>query len=485
VKEINRFIRKLISAMALDRRRFLIVALVIGYPALVAIVFVIGIVVANVPEGLLATVTVSLTLTAKRMAKKNVLIKSLSSVETLGSTSTICSDKTGTLTQNRMTASHLYYGNAVQTNDPGSVGLVRCQRCDVPALLRVAAICNRATFADDDVRCAASRSQQSASVQEWATIGDASESALLKLVHVVRDVDEWRDANPKLVEIPFNSTNKYQLSIHEPTRRQRPPAAGDEGRAGAHCGALRDASLVRHRAEIWQARRADFDAAYVGLAKRGERVLGFAHLWLDAAQYDRDFAFETDPPNFPVDGLCFVGLISLIDPPRDSVPEAVRLCTSAGIKVIMVTGDHPLTAETIARQVGIIRSETANELAEERGVDLLDVPLRDAKAIVVHGELLRDMSEAQLDAVLAHEQIVFARTSPQQKLRIVEGCQRRGEIVAVTGDGVNDSPALKKADIGIAMGIAGSRREQGGRQDDSHGRQLCIDRARHRGGPPD
>jgi sodium/potassium-transporting ATPase subunit alpha len=456
VKEINRFI-KLISAMALAIGVvFLIVALVIGYPALVAIVFVIGIVVANVPEGLLATVTVSLTLTAKRMAKKNVLIKSLSSVETLGSTSTICSDKTGTLTQNRMTASHLYYDGLVQTNDPGASGAFDANDATCMALLRIAAICNRATFADaEQVR--GNRLPTKVSVQSWATIGDASESALLKLVHVVRSVDSWRDANPKLVEIPFNSTNKYQLSIHEPADgngRLLLVIKGAPERIVARCATHLSSSGTEQK--FGKRARADFEAAYVGLAKRGERVLGFAHLWLDAAQYDRDFAFETDPPNFPVDGLCFVGLISLIDPPRDSVPEAVRLCTSAGIKVIMVTGDHPLTAETIARQVGIIRSESANELAEERGVGLLDVPLRDARAIVVHGELLRDMSDAQLDAVLAHEQIVFARTSPQQKLRIVEGCQRRGEIVAVTGDGVNDSPALKKADIGIAMGIAGS-----------------------------
>jgi sodium/potassium-transporting ATPase subunit alpha len=290
---------------------------------------------------------------------------------------------------------------------------------------------------------------------------------------------------PSWSRFPFNSTNKYQLSIHEPPTvdgRLLLVMKGAPERIVARC-ATQLVSTAPSR-NLASARAPTLTPPTSSLAKRGERVLGFAQLWLDAAQYDRDFAFELDPPNFPVDGLCFVGLISLIDPPRDSVPEAVRLCTSAGIKVIMVTGDHPLTAETIARQVGIIRSETANEVAEERGVDLLDVPLRDAKAIVVHGELLRDMTDTQLDAVLAHEQIVFARTSPQQKLRIVEGCQRRGEIVAVTGDGVNDSPALKKADIGIAMGIAGSRREQGGGQDDSDGRQLCVDRARHRGGPP-
>jgi sodium/potassium-transporting ATPase subunit alpha len=455
VREINLFIRNISIIAVIIGVAFLIISLSIGYAPLTAIVFVIGIVVANVPEGLLATVTVSLTLTAKRMAKKNVLVKSLHSVETLGSTSTICSDKTGTLTQNKMTAAHLYYDGVTHTNDPGTLGSYDPQDATCAALLRVAAICNRATFADAEQVRGESKPTK-ASIQSWKTIGDASESALLKLIHVVRDVDEWRDANPKLVEIPFNSTNKYQLSIHEPrdgSGRLLLVMKGAPERIVARCST----QLVDGVEQRFGKRaRADFDAAYVDLAKRGERVLGFAQLWLDAHRFGRDFAFELDPPNFPVDGLCFVGLVSLIDPPRDSVPEAVRLCTSAGIKVIMVTGDHPLTAETIARQVGIIRGETANEVAEARGVDLLDVPLRDAKAIVVHGELLRDMTEAQLDAVLAHEQIVFARTSPQQKLRIVEGCQRRGEIVAVTGDGVNDSPALKKADIGIAMGITGS-----------------------------
>ena len=146
----------------------------------------------------------------------------------------------------------------------------------------------------------------------------------------------------------------------------------------------------------------------------------------------------------------------MIDPPREAVPLAVKKCQSAGIQVIMVTGDHQITAKAIARQVGIVQSETAEEIAERKGIEVADVPAGEAHAVVVHGESLRDMEESDLDRILLHDEIVFSRTSPQQKLRIVEGCQRRGDVVAVTGDGVNDSPALKKADIGVAMGIAGS-----------------------------
>merc|ERR1711892_476007 len=202
-----------------------------------------------------------------------------------------------------------------------------------------------------------------------------------------------------------------------------------------------------------------FETAYMELGGLGERVLGFCDFVLPKDKYPTGYPFDPEEENFPLDGLRFVGLMSMIDPPRAAVPDAVVKCRSAGIKVIMVTGDHPITAKAIAKSVGIISEgmETVEDIAARRGVDVKDVNPRDARACVVHGGELKDLSEKQIDEILMyHNEIVFARTSPQQKLIIVEGCQRMGAIVAVTGDGVNDSPALKKADIGVAMGIAGS-----------------------------
>merc|ERR1712020_191739 len=202
-----------------------------------------------------------------------------------------------------------------------------------------------------------------------------------------------------------------------------------------------------------------FETAYMQLGGLGERVLGFCDFMLPADKYPKGYPFDPDEENFPLSGLRFVGLMSMIDPPRAAVPDAVLKCRSAGIKVIMVTGDHPITAKAIARSVGIISegTETVEDIATRLNIPLEEVDPRQAHAAVVHGGELKDLTSDQIDEILMyHGEIVFARTSPQQKLIIVEGCQRMGAIVAVTGDGVNDSPALKKADIGVAMGIAGS-----------------------------
>ncbi|XP_039248773.2 sodium/potassium-transporting ATPase subunit alpha-3-like isoform X2 [Styela clava] len=454
-REIEHFIHIISGVAVFLGVSFFIISLILKYSPLEAVVFLIGIIVANVPEGLLATVTVCLTLTAKRMARKNCLVKNLEAVETLGSTSTICSDKTGTLTQNRMTVAHMWFDNGIveaDTTEDQSGASYDTKSETWVALSRIATLCNRASFLPN---------QDNIPVLKRDTAGDASESALLKCVELsLGDVEGRRLRNAKIAEIPFNSTNKYQVSIHETEdpndNRYLLVMKGAPERILDRCSKIMHKGEVEEMNDEW---RENFNSAYMELGGLGERVLGFCHEYLPTDQFPPGFKFDTDDVNFPLDNLTFVGLLSMIDPPRAAVPDAVGKCRSAGIKVIMVTGDHPITAKAIAKGVGIISegNETVEDIAERLNISVDEVNPRDAKACVVHGSQLRDLSESEIDDILKyHTEIVFARTSPQQKLIIVEGCQRQGAIVAVTGDGVNDSPALKRADIGVAMGIAGS-----------------------------
>merc|ERR1739844_594917 len=320
----------------------------------------------------------------------------------------------------------------------------------------VASLCNRAEFKSG---------QSGEPVLKREVNGDASEAAILKCTELSAQTNNvpggvlgFRERNKKVAEIPFNSTNKYQVSIHEQAGKNNYLLVmkGAPERILERCSTIHVKGQDLPMDQQWKDR---FNAAYMNLGGMGERVLGFCDSQLPADKFPQGFGFDTNDVNFPLEGLRFTGLISMIDPPRAAVPDAVSKCRSAGIKVIMVTGDHPITAKAIARNVGIISEGnfTIEELAEERGVDKKELDPREAKACVVHGGELIDITNDQLDEILMyHSEIVFARTSPQQKLIIVEGCQRMGAIVAVTGDGVNDSPALKKADIGVAMGIAGS-----------------------------
>merc|ERR1711962_227784 len=454
-KEIEHFIHIITAVAVFLGVSFFIIAFILGYNWLDAVIFLIGIIVANVPEGLLATVTVCLTLTAKKMASKNCLVKHLEAVETLGSTSVICSDKTGTLTQNRMTVAHMWFDNIIieaDTTEDQSGASFNKEAPGWKILERVACLCNRAEFRSG---------QEGIAILKKEVNGDASEAAILKCTELSKgNVIEYRRKNKKVCEIPFNSSNKFQVSIHETEdpqdNRYLLVMKGAPERILDRCSTIVVDGTERPLNDEW---KDAFNTAYMELGGLGERVLGFCDMILPADKYPVGYPFDADEENFPLEGLRFVGLMSMIDPPRAAVPDAVSKCRSAGIKVIMVTGDHPITAKAIAKSVGIISdgTETVEDIATRKGIPVEEVNPREALAAVVHGGEIKDLSEKALDEILMyHTEIVFARTSPQQKLIIVEGCQRMGAIVAVTGDGVNDSPALKKADIGVAMGIAGS-----------------------------
>merc|ERR1712180_398738 len=347
-KEIEHFIHIITAVAVFLGVTFFIIAFILGYNWLDAVIFLIGIIVANVPEGLLATVTVCLTLTAKRMAAKACLVKNLEAVETLGSTSCICSDKTGTLTQSRMTVAHMWFDDKIREADTteDQSGAYIDYKDDVTwrNLGRIAALCNRAVFL----------AGETGPILKRETAGDASESALLKCCEMmIGNVESIRAKSPKICEIPFNSTNKWQLSIHEipDDTRYLLVMKGAPERILDRCTKI---MINGEEQEMTEAYKTKFNDAYMELGGMGERVLGFAHSYLDAGEFPKGFEFDADEMNFPTEALTFVGLMSMIDPPRAAVPDAVAKCRSAGIKVIVVTGDHPITAKAIARSVGII-----------------------------------------------------------------------------------------------------------------------------------
>ncbi|XP_043500681.1 sodium/potassium-transporting ATPase subunit alpha-like [Polistes fuscatus] len=457
-KEIKHFVHIITVVAIIFGLLFFGISLMLEPNIIKAFTYLLGIVIANVPEVLLITVTTCLTLTATKMANKNCLVKNLEGVETLGSTSTICSDKTGTLTQNRMSVSHLWFGYNRFTFSPiEKIGAEKDILLEKPAfnyVLRDATLCLRAQFTAESTLLVP--------IEQRDVIGDASETGILRFCEHIHFTDAFREKYPKVAEIPFNSTLKYQLSIHHDVDSYILIMKGAPEIILDYCTSI--LTMEGQTKNIETTDLQSVKSACTELGYLGERVLAYCDLQLPGNKYDSNYVFNTDSPdkyNFPTKGYRFVGLISMIDPPRPGVPEAVQKCRTAGIKVIMITGDHPVTAMAIARKVGIISEghETKYEitLLRDNQPSFTAIPDIATDAIVITGTELRSMSIDDLDNTISnYEEIVFARTSPQQKLMIVESCQRLGEIVAVTGDGVNDAPALRKADIGVAMGITGS-----------------------------
>jgi sodium/potassium-transporting ATPase subunit alpha len=350
------------------------------------LLFAIGITIANVPEGLLPTVTLSLAMGSQRMAKKKALIRTLTSVETLGSVTVICTDKTGTLTQNRMEVQKVWTADSRQAS--------------MNNLMQIAYLCNNAYYENEKYN------------------GDPTEVALLKAAR-----EKTGDMKAERIsEIPFDSERKRMTTVNVIESETFVLTKGALETVLPLCtGIFTDNVTEKFNDEDKEA----IVHAYHAMMDEGLRVIAFAFRKLP----DNRIA-ETDPES----DLIFVGLMGLEDPPRPEVPEAIRKCREAGIKVIMITGDASRTATAIAKQIGLVK----------------DTP------VIIEGHEIDIKSDNSLREALRSEEIIFSRMSPRHKMRIVTVLQDEGERVAVTGDGVNDAPALKKADIGISMGIMGT-----------------------------
>jgi len=451
-KEIDNFVKLIATIASVTALIFFGIAFPINNNHVsLAINFAISILVAWVPQGLPATVTMLLTIAAKRMAGQNVLVKDLHGVETLGAITLLATDKTGTLTQNQMTAASLWtcgrlYDASSHALSEGAIADV--DKPGVLDILLISSLCTHAKFdrTDDNI-------------QQRKIHGDATEAGLLRYAaERLSNFEGLAEAYPKVLELPFNSETKWHMTIHKQPHAEGALTLYLNGAPervwqlcshiltgpGGQCEGLRD----EHRAA--------YDETYEVMASRGNRVLGFAELLLPGKQYPEDFVFDKKTKNYPLGNFVFVGLASLHDPPKHGVREAIGHCRIAGVKVIMVTGDHPLTAEAIARKINLMVSETNTAVAKRTGRRVEEVAEHEYKAVVVHGERIDSLTDAEWDRIFFKNEIIFARTSPKHKLEIVRRAQSMGHIVGVTGDGVNDSPALKKADLGIAMNKSGS-----------------------------
>jgi Ca2+-transporting ATPase len=379
--------------------------------------------IAAVPEGLPAVTTMTLALGMQRMARRRALVRRLPAVETLGSVTVICTDKTGTLTKNEMTV--CTYNLDQQRVDVTGTGYeLEGQFCSAgkpitPAsdehlslALRIGVLCNDAKVERHDGRP--------------NVLGDPTEAALIVAGEKAGlNHDELLNAFPRIDEVPFNSSNKRMVTVHRPLKGgcvafvKGSPGTLIAASSAQVCGDGVKALTSDDRERLEEANR--------GLASGALRVLGLAYRELpepyDASELDRDFVF--------------VGLVGMSDPLREEAKEAIATCREAGIRTVMMTGDQQPTAAEISRQLGI-------------DISLEGVPLR-----AVHGRELANLDGEGWQRVAA-DAAVFARVSPKHKLQIVEALQKQGQVVAMTGDGVNDAPALKKADIGIAMGIKGT-----------------------------
>lgn len=394
-KEIIKATRIVAAIAAAIGLFFFALSFVIGRNFWDNFIFAIGITVALIPEGMLPTVTLSLAMGSQRMAKRKALIKSLTSVETLGSVTVICTDKTGTLTQNKMAVTKVWFDNKI--SDLGEL-----TKENSAELMQIAGLCNNARLIDGQYK------------------GDSTEMALLKTAReILGDLQAER-----VSERPFDSDRKRMTTVN--IIKGEPLAFTKGALEGLLplCG-----RILINRAEILmdEAARKKVLEAYHSMMDSGLRVLSFAY---------KKIHKNTEAGNTELleKEMVFTGLIGVEDPPRPEVPEALKKCHEAGIKVIMITGDGSRTAVAIAREIGLIMGNPV--IIEGREFDLMD--------------------DNTLREKLSVREVIFARMTPKHKMRVVSILKEEGEVVAVTGDGVNDAPALKKADIGLAMGISGT-----------------------------
>ena len=453
-EEISRLCKIITFVSMLSAFIFFFVSLARWHDLHDALVFAIGILVAWVPQGLSATVTMLLSISALRMSEQNVLVKNLLGVETLGSITLLATDKTGTLTRNQMSVNYVWINGTshcavIKEFKDGDEAVEPQLKMSIPGveeIMQLFIVCSRAHFDRLDIP-----------MNERQIIGDATEVGLLRYsASRYPDTDKTIDLIPKAFEVPFTSASKIHITV---VRKAGIGSHFTMFIKGAPEQILPLCSAIMMDGEqkmLTENHRQSYAEATETYASKGYRVLGLARLELSDVDFPSTFTFLRNPANYPTDGYTLLGLVSLQDPPKHGVRETIGNLRTAGIKVFMVTGDSPITAESISRRINLIVGETKPSLARKTGRDVSEIDDFEVTAEIITGEQLELLSDSDWDRLFGRDEVVFARTTPKQKLEIVKRAQASGHIVGVTGDGVNDSPALQRADLGISMNITGS-----------------------------
>lgn len=393
-RSLDKFSKQLSLVIPILSLIVMILYIVRGTPILDSLMFAVALAVAAIPEALSSIVTIALAIGTRKMAEQNAVIKDLKAVEGLGCVSVICSDKTGTLTQNKMTVRQVYLNGREENADASACN------AGFDVLEKAMALCNDAAYSDGNA------------------IGDPTETALSDLIGVTA-YEKIRSDYPRVSEIPFDSERKLMSTCHMIDGKRTMFTKGATDNLLPRLVSVCDNGTVRG---ITDKDKKDIACANEHFSGQGMRVLGFAYKVTENSSANTE------------DNYIFIGLVAMTDPPRPESKAAVADCIRAGIKPVMITGDHKVTASAIAREIGIMRDGD----------------------ISLDGVQLDAMTDEELDGMI-EKVSVYARVSPDNKIRIVDRWQSKGKIVAMTGDGVNDAPALKKADVGVAMGITGTQ----------------------------
>ncbi|KAK4549384.1 hypothetical protein LTR36_006381 [Oleoguttula mirabilis] len=422
----------------------------------VLIVDCVSVAVAFIPEGLPIAVTASLTITANIMMRNKVLCKSLKTVETLGAVNVICSDKTGTLTRNIMAVTEYLVGkeSTAALKAPG----IYDTQTGLQKLATVAAVCNEAEF---------DASSMNLPIADRKVIGDATDSAILRFAESMAPVAEARSAVRSTFKVAFNSKNKFAINVVQAETDTSPlmMIKGAPDVILPRCGSYIDGNGFVERLEETDRQTVERTKDY--WSSQGRRVILFAQRPLEQLQFqptEQPREYEREIMGLALSELVLVGLVAIVDPPRAEIPEVVRTLRGAGIRVFMVTGDYKLTAAAIAAECGII-THAPKDIDDVTNLAFDDGYLKAAgieekrstdstltRSIVLSGADIETLDKSQWNMLCNYDEVVFARTTPEHKLRIVKELQARDLVVGMTGDGVNDAPSLKAADIGIAMG---------------------------------